>query len=175
MRKHLKKMESLAESLISQHKDINIDNSFHFLRVSALFSKFLNDEFHKAGLNRTQIMILSFLLVNNGIMTPTEFQRTTFRSINAISKSVDTLDKLGLTKSSNLRTDRRKRRITLTEKGLELLEKILTVRHDLFIQATNCLNKEQAKEFQRILILLENHLIDIVGKTFDVKHRNLLF
>ena len=108
-------------------------------------------------------------------MTPTEFQSMTFRSINAISKSLDSLDKLGLTKSSNLKIDRRKRKVTLTEKGLELLEKILTVRRDLFTQATSCLNKEQAEEFRSVLTQLENHLINIIVKAPDLKQKILYF
>lgn len=168
-------METLIKSLNNQHKDINIDASYHFLHVSSLFNIFLDAEFSKAGLNRTQIMILSFLLAKGGVMTPTEFQIVNFRSINAVSKSIDSLDKMGLTKSTRTKADRRKRKVRITEKGLEQLEKILAVRHDIFAKATKCLNKQQAEELRSLLIQLEEHLFGILGKTFDASYKSLVF
>jgi DNA-binding MarR family transcriptional regulator len=82
---------------------------------------------------------------------------------------------MGLTRSSSTKKDRRKRKVTLTEKGLEQLEKIVTIRGILFSQATSCLTKEQAKELRLFLIQLENHLTNVIGITFDVKHKDMIF
>ena len=118
MRTRSEKLESLAENLRNQHQDLRVDNAFHFLRISRILDDYLNVEFRKTGLNRTQVIILHFLLANGGTMTPTEAKYIAFRSNNAISKSLDSLDKRGLTRSSRSKKDRRQRKVTLTEKGL---------------------------------------------------------
>jgi hypothetical protein len=45
MKKHSGEMQSLVERILNQHKDITIDSSFHFLRVSGLLDYYLDTEF----------------------------------------------------------------------------------------------------------------------------------
>jgi len=175
VRKRLKKLESLIEIIRNQHNDLSVDNSYNFLRAAEIFNNYLNVGFRKTGLKRTQIIILSFLLANGGTMTPTELKSKIFRSINATSKSLDSLDKLGLTKSSKSKRDRRQRRVTLTEKGVELLEGILIVRRELFAQATSCLNQDDSEALRSILSQLENHLLGIMGKAPVPKEQKFYF
>jgi DNA-binding MarR family transcriptional regulator len=175
MPKRLEELEPLVESLKKQHSDLGVDNSFSILRVSGLLDKFLDLKYRTTGLKRAQIMILFFLLANGGTMTPTELKSKVFRSDNAISKSLDNLDKLGLTKSSRTKTDRRLRKVTFTEKGLNLIKEILPLRGQLFSQATSILNKKESEELQAILQKVMDHLLKISGKKPVKKKNNIYF
>ena len=99
MKNQSKRLVSLAKSLRDQHNDLNVDNTYNFLRASEILNSYLTNGFKKNGLNRTQVMILHFLLASGGSTTPTQMRNQIFRSMNAISKSMDSLDKMGLTKS----------------------------------------------------------------------------
>ena len=94
MRKGLENLESMSETLRNQHKNIRINNSFGLLRAAGLLDKYLDKGFHKVQLKRIQIMILELILANGGTITPTELRNKIFRSDNAISRTLDNLDKI---------------------------------------------------------------------------------
>jgi len=175
MTRNLKELETLANSLRNQHNDLRVDNTYDILRTSAIINGFLNASYRKVRMKQNQVILLSFLLANGGVMTPTELKTKVFRSNNAIGSSLDGLDKLGLTKSSGSKTDRRLRRVTLTEKGLEMVKQILPVRRTLFTKATSCLNQEEQQALQSILEKLENHLLGTTRKIPKPKTKKFYF
>jgi len=163
IKKYSEKLKHLAASLKNQHNDGNIENTYSFLRVAETLTDYLGAGYSKTTLNRTQIIILQLLLVHGGSLTPSQIKHRTYRSNNAISLSLDSLDKRGLTKSSRSKKDRRQRRVTLTEEGLKIMEQVLPIRRQLFTQAMNCLNKNDSQVLKSILSQLENHLVGIMG------------
>jgi DNA-binding MarR family transcriptional regulator len=175
MTKRSEELETQIEGLKNQHSDLRVSNSYDLLRVSGLLNKHLDIGYRKTKLKRIQVMTLSFILGNGGTMTPTELKSKVFRSDNAICKSLDNLDRLGLTRSSRTKTDRRLRRVTLTEKGLEVTKKILPIRRTLFAQAASPLTQEENEELQRILQKLSDHLLEITGKKPKTKEDKFYF
>ncbi len=175
MKVNLNEIESLANSLKGQHNDVRVDNSYDLLRASAILNNYLSIGYRKTKLKQNHVILISFLLANGGMMTPTELKRKVFRSNNAISKSLDGLDKLGLTKSSRSKSDRRLRRVALTEKGLRIVKEILPVRRTLFVKAMNCLNQEEGEVLQSILEKLTKHLLSITGKAPKSKTKKFYF
>ena len=172
MLKRLEQLDPLIESLKNQNEDLRISNSFYLLRVAALIDRTLDNGYRKIKLKRIQIMILSFMLANGGTITPTELKSKVFRSDNAISKSLDNLDKLGLTRSSGTKADRRIRQVKLTEKGLEVIKEMLPVRKMIFSDATGILSKKESEELQAILRKLIDHLLQMSSsKTLNNKDK----
>ena len=175
MKKSTKEIETLATSLKDQHQDMRVDNSYDLLRAAAILNKYLLAGYKKIKLKQNQVILLCFLLTNGGTITPTELKQKVFRTDNAISHSLDHLDKLGFTRSSGSKEDRRHRKVTLTEKGLEAIKQILPVRLALFTKATSCLNEEETRTLQSILEKLENHLLKITTKKPRQKKLKVVF
>ena len=175
MREYSKKVQSLDIKLRKQHEDISVDNTYTLLRISETLDNYLTRGFKKNGLNRTQVIILHFLLANGGTTTPTQMKNSIFRSINAISKSMDSLDKMGLTKSKRSKKDRRERQVNLTLEGLKTLEEILPLRKELFSKATNCLKQGDPETFNSLLNKIENHLLNMTRKPSLSGQRKLYF
>jgi DNA-binding MarR family transcriptional regulator len=173
--KNKEDLKQLTELLKEQHDDLRIRNSFDLLRVSGLMDRFLDIGYRKTRLKRIQILILSIMVANGGVMTPTELKTKVFRSDNAISKTLDNLDKLGLTRSSGTKADRRLRKVTLTEKGMKTIKMILPVRADLFIKATSSLTKEESEALESILQKIMDHLLEITGKREQTKKEKFFF
>lgn len=175
MAKRLEELDSLIEELRNQQNDIRIHNSYDLLVVSGLMHKLFDAGYRETGLKRTQVMILSFMLANGGKATPYELRNKVFRSDNAISKSLDTLDKLGLTKSTSSSTDRRIRRVALTEKGLKTVTKILPIRSALFAKAMNSLSREEGEQMQYVLQKLISYLESATSKKSKKNEKRLFF
>ena len=161
------RMDSLNKRLRVQAKNIRIDNFFSFLYTADMVFNYIDNELRQTGLNRTQMAILSMLVLNGGTMTPTELSSKILRSKHATTKAVDSLEKLGLTKSektnlnSKVRGDRRLRKVSITEKGLELLETSMPARHRFGSSLMCCLDRQEANTFKTTLSRLRKHIADL--------------
>ncbi|OGO23005.1 MAG: hypothetical protein A2144_12480 [Chloroflexi bacterium RBG_16_50_9] len=163
MKKPSEKWLLLAKNLQNQNKELHVRSFRDFLTLSHITDKYLDTNLSADGINRTQRMIILFILSKCGFMTPTEISRRTLRTLDTVNKSIDGLDKMGITKSYHSKKDRRKREVTLTEKGLNLAEKTLPARYLAFSQAMDCFTKEEVKTFQSLLKRLREQIIHIMG------------
>jgi DNA-binding MarR family transcriptional regulator len=99
-----------------------------------------------------------------GTATPSELSNRVMRSKHATTKAVDTLDKLGLARSnktdldSKEKGDRRLRKISITEKGLEILERTIPQRNENASLIMQCFDAREAKAFSTSLQTLVQHL-----------------
>ncbi len=162
MRGHSERLDSLAKRLRVQANDLRFDNFLSFIYTFEIVNKYLDNELRKFGLNRTQMSILHILIVRGGTLTPTELSRRITRSKHATTRAVDSLESLGLTKSAGTKLDRRLRRVTITEKGLDLVERTMSLRHKIGSQAMQCLNQEEAEAFQTILRRFRKHVLELM-------------
>jgi len=132
VRKHQKKWNSLADNLSQQYTDLHVENFLSFIYTADIVSEYLESMFKRAGLTQTQVVILYFLLAQRYSMTPTEISNYTIRTKDTITKAINKLNKMGVTKSIRPRNNRRQRRVLLTDKGLELLEEQLPIKKSDF-------------------------------------------
>jgi len=156
------RLDSLAKRLRVQANDLRFDNFLSFIYTFEIVNKYLDNELRKSGLNRTQMSILHILIVRGGTLTPTELSRRITRSKHATTRAVDSLETLGLTRSASTRRDRRLRRVTITEKGLDLVEQTMSLRHNIGSQAMQCLNQEEAEAFQSNLRRFRKHVLQLM-------------
>lgn len=163
MSSHSERLDTLAKRLRVQANDLKFDNFLSFVYTSELVNKYLDIELKKVGLNRTQMSILHILIARGGILTPTELSRRITRSKHATTKAVDSLEELGLTRSTKTKSDRRLRKVAVTEKGLDLVEKTMSVRHKIGSQAMQCLDNKEAEALQDVLRKFRKHVIRLMG------------
>lgn len=162
---HSKRLDSLARRLRVQFNDLKFDNFLSFIYTSEIVNRYLDDELKKSGINRTQMSILHIIIARGGTITPTDLSRRITRSKHATTKAVDSLEILGLTKSSRTKTDRRLRKVSITEKGLDLVEQTMSVRHKIGSQTMQFLNDKEAEEFQSILRRFRKHVIGLTEQS----------
>jgi len=167
VRGHAERLNSLAKRLRVQANDLRFDNFLSFIYTSEIVNKYLDTELKKFGLNRTQMSILHILIVRGGTLTPTDLSHRITRSKHATTKAVDSLENLGLTKSARTKLDRRLRRVTITEKGLDQVEQTMSLRRTIGSQAMQFLDQENAEAFQAILRRFREHVIQLTRKSQD--------
>ncbi len=147
-----KKINSIAKSLIGQHDEKNVFYFLSYIATAEIVFKYLEQEFHKKiGLDRTKIQILDLLVVNGGTLTPSYLSRGVNRTKITITTALDNLEKQALIRSSRVNNDHRLRMITITEKGLDAVNKFLPLRREIFAQAMRCFNQEEANTFQSMI------------------------
>ena len=168
MKAHAKRLDSLARRLRIQANDLKFDNFLSFIYTFEIVNKYLDNELKKCGLNRTQMNILHILIARGGTLTPTELSRRITRSKHATTRAVDSLETLGLTRSAGTRSDRRLRRVTITEKGLDLVEQTMSLRHKIGSQAMQCLNQDEAEAFQTILKRFRKHVLQLMEENQSI-------
>lgn len=156
--------EQLAAYIQQQNEDPNVNSLLQFLKLSHLMDKYLDATIGVHGLNRTQRRIISFIQSKNESMTPTELSKLSLLTIDAVNKSIDNLDKLGLTRSYRSKKDRRARRVSLTEKGLEFIEKSMPLRHETFSTVMNCLSEREIKIFTNYMQRLIDQINSLTEK-----------
>lgn len=168
MKANSQRLDSLARRLRVQANDLKFDNFLSFIYTFEIVNKYLDNELKKCGLNRTQMNILHILIARGGTLTPTELSRRITRSKHATTRAVDSLETLGLTRSAGTRSDRRLRRVTITEKGLDLVEQTMSLRHKIGSQAMQCLNQDEAEAFQTILKRFRKHVLQLMEENQSI-------
>jgi len=156
------RLDSLAKRLRIQANDLKFDNFLSFIYTFEIVNKYLDNELSKSGLNRTQMNVLHILIARGGMLIPTELSRRIIRSKHATTKVIDSLEKLGLVRSSATKRDRRLRKVSITEKGLDLVEQTMSIRHDIGSRVMKCLSQEEAMAFQSILKRFRKHIIELM-------------
>jgi DNA-binding MarR family transcriptional regulator len=152
-----KTLDLLKKHLSNELKNINLSNFLIFTHTADMLIDYMDSEFQKYGLNRTHVGILYSLILNDGISTPTELSNFILRSKNAVTIATDNLEKKGYVKSEkagfslDARIDRRVRTVRITEKGLDIIAKIIPVYRDLTNSIMSCLDIKSATEFNAMI------------------------
>ena len=153
-----RKRNQLAGYVQYQNEELTLKSLLEFMKLSHLLDKYLDSRLGVYGLNRTQRRIISFILSKNDFMTPTELSKLSLLTIDTINKSVDNLDKMGLTRSARAKEDRRVRQVTLTDKGIEMIEKILPLRYLTFSEIMSCFDQEEMEMFYSYIQRLQGQI-----------------
>jgi DNA-binding MarR family transcriptional regulator len=154
------RINSIADSLKVQHDDVNVYNFHSFINLAEMTFKYLDQEFYgKIGLDRTKIQILNLLVVKGGTLTPSQLSLSVNRKKITITTALNSLEKQGLIKSSRVKKDRRLRLVTITEKGLDIMDKFPPLLGEIFAQAMSCFNPIEATTFQSFINRFRENLL----------------
>ena len=84
-------------------------------------------------------------------MTPTELMNSTVLSSGAMTNRIDRLEELGLVDRSPNESDRRSLRVTLTRKGLKLVDAAVAIRFGEAEEAVRGLTAEEISSLAKLL------------------------
>ncbi len=132
-------------------------------RAEGMLDRSLSETFKRFGLYRGEFDVLATLRRNGEpySLTPTELYRSMMLSSGAMTNRLDRLEGRGLVRRSRGSDDRRGVRITLTEKGFDLIEEVV---------------EAHVENEQRLLAGLSEeerlHLAELLGKLmFSIQTR----
>ena len=134
-------------------------------RLGALFDAELRRNFAKHDLDRASFDVLATLRRSNAehSLTPAGLMRSSMVTSGAISQRLDRLEARGLVARAPSETDGRGVRVTLTAKGLELIDGVLPTHIDT---ESNLLSGLSAAERDQLASLLRT-LLESLGDKRD--------
>ena len=128
--------------------------------VAATFERLTNRRLKNYNLNHSSFMILYLIVENGGSMNITDITRRLYLTRQAVSLTTRCLEKQGLVSRNGIKGDRRKIRVEITEKGLELVRKIGTSddRRQIHHVLASILNEDEALQLATTLNLIARKL-----------------
>ena len=172
MRTNNQRWQLLADKVKQQNEETKIRCLREFMKLTHVMHAYISLKFNGYGINRTQRRIIYNILSHKKPMTPTEISKRIPLTIDTINKSIDNLDKMGLTRSYHSKKDRRIRMVTLTEKALELFETNLPLRHEALSQSMDCFSEgeiETLTDYLQRLLEQINYLMEQVESNGNEK------
>jgi DNA-binding MarR family transcriptional regulator len=162
-----KRIEALEKENRKKAKNPIIKAYTAFFLTFDIIDNYVNTKFSETDISRAGRNILRILIANGGSITATEISKQAWRSAYSVIRAIDTLEKNGYVKrvAQNHGGDRRKKLISITEKGLDAAENLMKISEEfLCYQVLNGLTEEQIDVFFEILEKIRKHVFELVEK-----------
>jgi DNA-binding MarR family transcriptional regulator len=162
-------IEDLAIEIKTQFKQPKIKLINSLLIAADVVSRYLDIETAKYSLGRTGLTVLYTLVINGGSMTPTSISKKIFRSKFAVTKILDTLEKLGYVKRGGIGNDRRTREVSITDNGIEVVKSSIIERPDISHKALHRLDKDQLRMLDNLLGIIRKDISSLISEKDGLK------
>lgn len=142
-----------------ENKEFNIQESlgFHFTSITVFIKRSIEQLLKPYNLTHLQFSILMNLYKNN-ISTQKEMLKNTYGDEASITRILDRLEAKGYIKRVRSEEDKRKKKLVLTDEGIELMTEIIKYTGYINNELAKDLNKDEEKEFLRLLQKVHNSL-----------------
>ena len=152
------KIESLSKEINQLSGELQTDAVTHLIYTVEVLQEYNRRALMKNKATYAKIRILSTLILNKGSMRITDLSNTNYRTKSSITRTINNMLRDGLVIKSATTDDRREKLITISTKGLELVE-LATVNRRLASNAImSVLTEEQITELVKLLRLVRRNI-----------------
>ena len=160
-----KKIDSAANNLKTQCRDVNIDTFFKLFDTSDTLTRYYEQKFHINTISRAGFIFLNNLILYGGTMLQTEIGNAISRSRHATSKLISTLEKYGFVVSNQVAGDRRKKEVSITVRGLTTARRHnIHTRQRISREVLSVLSEAEIKSLNQTLAKIKKHVNTLYGK-----------
>jgi DNA-binding MarR family transcriptional regulator len=156
--KNKNRIQVLAKEIRLMRKKPSVSSAMGIVLTGEAISEHIRKELRKFLSNQVQFRLLDALILNDGRMRATDMSILTFRSKVAITKAIDTLEKARLVKREPTGKDRREKEVSITEKGVELIESTMHQRWATYDKIMSCSDNNAMAELIRFLGQVRRHM-----------------
>ena len=153
--------EEIIREMAKQFGDLNpssLEAMIMLYKFLGDYDKAFEDHFKKFGLSDGRFHVLITIKKNNNAIKATDIANNLGVSRATMTGLMDGLIKDGLISKTDCSEDRRISFVHLTEKGQELLGKVVPCHFKKLDKFSQCLNKEEVKVFKECISKLSNNL-----------------
>ena len=158
-------LESLAGEILSLSREMRQDTFYSLIVLAEITNKFLMVKSKVGEGHFTRVSVLNALVLNDGCLTPTMLSKKVYRTKYAISRVIDKLEKDGLVEieQQSSSSDKRFKKVFITQKGIEFLRTRMPERRRLAKEATSFLNSEEMYSLGKLSRKLRKHLLEKIS------------
>ena len=144
------------------HHDDDIVRTFiFFVETAQATLKYASVHFfRKTGLTATKYIALQILAFNGGTMIPSEIADWTFRERHNVTTLTRRLERDGLVSAKRDERDRRFVKISLTDKGRQVLEQTTPVAKEIINQVMLSISERDAVRLEKLLETMRRNVHD---------------
>jgi|GEM_PF-844516 len=153
---------SIDSKLQKQNLEIDIYLWVLLQRARSVATRVRNLELAQFGLNIEQMSILHSLLINGGSASVNEIAKNVVRQKNSVTTLIDRMSRAGLVKKERLKGEK-KFRISLTSKGLDLLN--IVPKKSIGMLFANFMSKDK-EQFVKYLEVVINTGLELLGENY---------
>jgi DNA-binding MarR family transcriptional regulator len=157
MNKRVKNIKTISDEFNPTSIKWVIDVHKIITRVSTNHQIYLNRLHAENNISANGASILHELLENDGSMNQKKLTNTMPITKQVLHANLKTLLKQGLIERETIAQDRRKRRIHLTQKGIEVLNSSLPLMKNFFSTYMDCINENEGKNIITIFTKLNKY------------------
>jgi DNA-binding MarR family transcriptional regulator len=157
-------ISKLAKELKKQHRQLKTSTFLSLLVTADIIYRYLDNTRDEKQISGPAFNVLNTLILCKGSAFPTEISRRIFRSKHSVSKVIFTLEKHGLVTVRPAGNDRRKREVTITDKGIEVTKKgTIYFRKLVGEKIFTILTDEETRFLNGILTRIRRHTLSLVN------------
>ncbi len=153
------KIDFLSKKIISLSDDLKASTLVSIISTAEVVLEYTRLELKRSQSGRTRFGVLNALITHKGSLTLTEISKRVFRSKYSTTRVIDKLVKEGLVTRRTVKNDQRAKNITITKKGIALIEETMPNRQKLTDEVVSCLTKNQMVTLMTLLKKLKKHLL----------------
>lgn len=145
--------------------DILLDSFVHLKTVGRIVNRDFTSRLTKLGLPRVNFCIIYQLRQKFGSSTPTMLSKRIYVNKHNISQAITELEKDGIVKRTINNSDNRTTIITLTNKGKQYADKIITDVRKLSRRVMSVLSEEELQTLDKMMTRIRYHyLLEILDQ-----------
>lgn len=152
------KIQFLSQEINQLSKELHTDAVIHLIYTVDVLNEYTRRTLIKNKATYAQIRILSTLILNGGSMRITDLSITNFRSKSSLTRTIDNMVRFGLVTKNTTTNDKREKVVTISTKGLELVEVTMGKRRLTSDKIMSVLDNDQILELIKILRLIRKNI-----------------
>ena len=159
-------LQSMADEIRDQAAQLRVQTFLSFVYTAEVVNRYLDIELARYPISQTGFSILHNLILHGGTMTPTNLSKRLFRSKHAVTRVVDTLERLGFVKRGTIGRDRRVREVSITKEGLEFIKDAKAVgQRRMGRILLRPLDKKQIEVLEMMMKQIREHVLELIANT----------
>ncbi len=159
-KKNINKIElkALSREINRISQEVQMASVIAINSTEEIIADFQKREWNRTESTRAGFRILNILTKYGGHMRFTDISKKVFRSKCAVSRVINNLEKARLVKREQVSKDRREKRISITEKGIEYIDATMHQRRLIGRQIMSCLNEKEMEQLIYLLKTIRKHI-----------------
>ena len=160
-------IRTLAKQIQIDTNELKLNTCLQLIRAADVLKRYLDLNLPEKPVSQTGFAVLHSVILNGGSMKPTDIAKTIFRSKNAVTKVVDTLESDGLVKRVS-GENRRTIRVKITKRGLEYIKRTEPVVEKLTkSRVFETLTEKEIVKLNRLLKRVKKHSYSLILELED--------
>ena len=154
----IKEILSISREINELSNELHTDTVTHLIYTVEVINEYIRRKIAKDKATFAKFRILNTLVLNGGSMRVTDLSIKTFRTKSTLTRAINNMIRDGTVIKDISNKDRREKVVSITKKGVELLQKTIEKRRSMSNEIMSVLSKKQMLELNNMARRIRRHV-----------------